>query len=80
MSHHVQCKLFPDPHDEREPVGPCTCSQVCGCAKCFVPAHFLDMRMHLCSVCGNKRCPKATDHDLACTNSNEPGQKGSAYE
>lgn len=23
--HAVTCKLFPDPHDEREPVGPCTC-------------------------------------------------------
>jgi hypothetical protein len=29
---------------------------------------------------GNKRCPKATDHELDCTGSNEPGQKGSAYE
>jgi hypothetical protein len=36
--------------------------------------------MILCPTCGNKRCPHATDHDLACTNSNEPGQKGSAYE
>lgn len=23
--HEVGCKLLPDPHDEREPVGPCTC-------------------------------------------------------
>jgi hypothetical protein len=23
--HAVNCKLFPDPHDERDPVGPCTC-------------------------------------------------------
>lgn len=37
-------------------------------------------RMFLCPQCGNKRCPKATDHDLACTDSNEPGQQGSAYE
>jgi hypothetical protein len=36
--------------------------------------------MLLCQTCGNKRCPHATDHRLACTNSNEPGQKGSAYE
>lgn len=25
VRHEVGCKLFPDPHDEREPVGPCTC-------------------------------------------------------
>jgi hypothetical protein len=34
----------------------------------------------VCTICGNKRCPKATDHDLACTNSNAPGQRGSRYE
>jgi hypothetical protein len=33
----------------------------------------------LCPQCGNKRCPKASDHDLACTGSNEPGQPGSVY-
>jgi hypothetical protein len=33
----------------------------------------------VCRVCGNKRCPKATDHDLACTGSNESGQPGSDY-
>ena len=38
------------------------------------------MRMFLCETCGNKRCPHATDHRLACTGSNEPGQAGSAYE
>lgn len=26
--HAVTCKLFPDPHDEREPVGPCTCGAI----------------------------------------------------
>lgn len=36
--------------------------------------------MNLCSECGNKRCPKATNHVHECTNSNEPGQKGSNYE
>lgn len=35
--------------------------------------------MYLCPTCGNKRCPKATDHRLDCTNSNEPGQVGSRY-
>ncbi len=37
-------------------------------------------RMILCPICGNKRCPHAADHDLACTGSNEPGQPGSAYQ
>lgn len=36
-------------------------------------------RMIVCPTCGNKRCPKATDSQLACTGSNEPGQPGSAY-
>ena len=38
------------------------------------------MRMALCPTCGNKRCPKANNHRNQCSNSNEPGQKGSAYE
>ncbi|MAF57795.1 MAG: hypothetical protein CMK08_10190 [Ponticaulis sp.] len=33
----------------------------------------------VCSDCGNKRCPKATDHRLECTGSNKPGQRGSIY-
>jgi len=33
----------------------------------------------VCPICGNKRCPKATDHNLECTNSNEPNQPGSRY-
>ena len=37
-------------------------------------------RMIVCPTCGNKRCPKATDHDLPCSGSNEPGQAGSAYQ
>lgn len=35
--------------------------------------------MILCPICGNKRCPHASDHRLNCTNSNEPGQVGSVY-
>ena len=38
------------------------------------------IRMALCPTCGNKRCPKANNHRNQCSNSNEPGQKGSAYE
>ena len=41
----------------------------------FFPTH----GMIVCKVCGNKRCPKATDHRNDCTNSNEPGQTGSCY-
>lgn len=49
------------------------------CHACFhKTGGFLD-HMILCPTCGNKRCPKATDHDLDCTNSNEPGQPGSIY-
>lgn len=36
-------------------------------------------KMILCPECGNKRCPKASDHRLQCTGSNEPGQAGSIY-
>lgn len=35
--------------------------------------------MILCSICGNKRCPHATDHRLACNGSNDPNQPGSIY-
>jgi len=62
------------------PVG----SQNC-CSKCFEafvaenPDKWWTRKMMLCSTCGNKRCPKATDHTLACTGSNAPGQEGSAY-
>ncbi len=40
----------------------------------------LGSRFIVCPDCGNKRCPKATNHALACTNSNESGQKGSEWE
>lgn len=36
--------------------------------------------MIVCGLCGNKRCPHAADHDLACTASNDVGQPGSAYQ
>lgn len=32
-----------------------------------------------CPTCGNKRCPRATDHRNECSGSNEPGQVGSWY-
>lgn len=33
----------------------------------------------VCATCGNKRCPRASDHELACTGSNASGQPGSRY-
>lgn len=34
----------------------------------------------VCEICGNKRCPHATNHIFECTESNKPGQKGSIYQ
>jgi glycerol-3-phosphate cytidylyltransferase len=58
----------------------------CRCYKCLEqqidPNTLLPLTMNtfiVCPDCGNKRCPRATDHTLACTNSNEPGQQGSRY-
>lgn len=50
----------------------------CGCAKCTAERGPI-MHMIVCPECGNKRCPRATHHDNACTGSNEPGQEGSRY-
>lgn len=57
----------------------------CWCWSCLVandpsPLALMNRPMILCPDCGNKRCPRATSHELACTNSNEPGQSGSVYE
>lgn len=55
------------------------------CHKCMAGKFTADgipfslSRMIVCSQCGNKRCPKASDHLNACTQSNEPGQSGSIY-
>jgi hypothetical protein len=61
-------------HPEHEPV-----AKYC-CRLCFNKSGSLLLdRMILCSECGNKRCPKATNHELQCTNSNAPNQAGSIY-
>jgi hypothetical protein len=59
----------------------------CGCYKCqsqlIDPNTMMPLNMSkfiVCPTCGNKRCPLATDHTMACTGSNEPGQPGSRYE
>ncbi len=48
--------------------------------ECVLLADLIPCRtMIVCPNCGNKRCPKASDHDLPCSDSNEPGQPGSVY-
>ena len=58
----------------------------CNCRRCLrerderIDGLEIEMcRMILCPICGNKRCPHATDHRNPCTGSNEPGQDGSSY-
>lgn len=56
----------------------------CGCRRCLgnrrdVAVFPYRTRMILCESCGNKRCPHASDHTYACTDSNAPGQPGSDY-
>ena len=47
----------------------------CGCRVCNPTAWW----MVTCGICGNKRCPHGTNHEHACTGSNEHGQEGSIY-
>lgn len=54
-------------------------SGLCGCWRCVKERDEMRVRMILCPVCGNKRCPKASDHRHDCTASNAPGQIGSVY-
>ncbi len=60
----------------------------CTCHRCIKENDLRDttgrfplygVRMIVCPDCGNKRCPKASDHRLACTDSNASGQPGSVY-
>lgn len=60
---------------ERQAKVQCWC-QACCKAETGLEHLFL---MAVCPTCGNKRCPKASDHMLECTGSNEPGQPGSLY-
>lgn len=68
----------------------------CGCRKCSrewdeknlpdnldLITRYMQSRSYryiVCDICGNKRCPHATDHELECTGSNDPGQPGSVYQ
>ena len=49
------------------------------CHRCYKEADVMVDKMIVCPECGNKRCPRASDHRLDCTGSNEPGQPGSVY-
>lgn len=56
----------------------------CKCSRCIKeqdPPHIADLKLSMgmsemivCSVCGNKRCPKADDHRNVCSGSNELNQ------
>lgn len=62
------------------PEAPCTCHACVRAADIRWNGLRLDFAMLIvCPDCGNKRCPHATDHLLACTNSNDPSQVGSVY-
>lgn len=52
---------------------------LCCCHRCLKERGEMRAFMVLCPDCGNKRCPKASDHSLACTESNDSGQSGSVY-
>ncbi len=62
-----------------------TAERNCPCRDCQMarlgPSVYPTRReMILCPRCGNKRCPHATNHNHACTDSNDPGQEGSEYQ
>jgi hypothetical protein len=45
----------------------------------FPAVLYVQSVMIVCPDCGYKRCPKATDHNLPCSGSNDIGQPGSRY-
>lgn len=59
-------------------LAPARLMSACWCATCR-PVTLLDSRMVLCPTCGNKRCPRASNHRHYCSGSNESGQRGSAH-
>jgi hypothetical protein len=77
----------PMPEGPTQETGPDTCKTVvmdtegklCGCYACSSDMRRMTV-MITCQICGNKRCPRATSHEHACTSSNEPGQPGSRYQ
>ncbi|KPB51360.1 Uncharacterized protein AC511_1518 [Pseudomonas coronafaciens pv. oryzae] len=65
--HNCECHRCIDEHKLGQQIG-------------FMWVPLSSTKMILCPVCGCKRCPRASDHDLACTDSNDPGQPGSVYQ
>lgn len=57
---------------QAEPVQPVCWCHTCNAGQTVNGMPFAATRMIVCPDCGNKRCPRANDHQLACTNSNEP--------
>jgi len=51
----------------------------CDCWQCVSDRKEHSTHMILCDICGNKRCPHASNHRLDCTHSNATGQNGSVY-
>ena len=68
--------LYTHPVKEQDGCGNCHACLV-GVTEHGLPVTF--QRMILCPDCGNKRCPKASNHRYQCTESNEPNQRGSIY-
>jgi hypothetical protein len=62
-----------------EPDSPTCCRKHWEAVAGTSPLNPIGMPFIACKSCGNKRCPKATDCELACTGSNAPGQPGSIY-
>jgi|GEM_PF-1416049 len=75
------------PHDDGAAAplpNACDALRACWCFRCLDAPELgfenpTARTMILCPACGNKRCPRATDHRFACTGSNEAGQFGSRY-
>ena len=71
-------KTSDNPQNGNDFIADVSGSLPCGCLKCY-PNVFPNMRFNVCPICGNKRCPHASDHNYECTNSNDVGQTGSVY-
>jgi hypothetical protein len=80
----TQTQLGTERHFEKEKRMDCECRRCLdeGPKEEMFPGVWMPVggiRMIVCGICGNKRCPHATDHRNACTNSNDAGQYGSVY-
>lgn len=62
-----------------DPLAELAALEGCGCSACTALLGAQQTFYILCTSCGCKRCPKATNHEHECTASNSPGQYGSSY-